>query len=158
MSLFVQIFMVLIHFFVQLLLYLNFCCCHIAVSDLYHMYHMCRCGLGSRGALQLWAWRACGIGELGSCRVVEFWIRGSVDVQELGGCGRGRVDAWMCGHVGLWRGELRTCGFVQLWLFLRSRLSLEVSHDMWMEESYWFASKSFRSELFQKFRLSSDDS
>ena len=76
MSLFVQIFMVLIHFFVQLLLYLNFCCCHIAVSDLYHMYHMCRCGLGSRGALQLWAWRACGIGELGSCRVVEFWIRG----------------------------------------------------------------------------------
>ena len=50
-------------------------------------------------------------------------------------------------------GELWVCE-----LFLRSRLSLEVSHDMWMEESYWFASKSFRSELFQKFRLSSDDS
>ena len=54
-----------------------------------------------------------------------------------------------------------TCGWrriMGLRVILRSRLSLEVSHDMWMEESYWFASKSFRSELFQKFRLSSDDS
>ena len=69
---------------------------------------MCRFGVGGRSSCGL-----CGPVELESWKVLEFWSRGSVDVQELGGCGRGRLNAWMCGHVGLWRGELRNCGFVQ---------------------------------------------